>query len=139
MEVEKVWLACAIDGEGSIQAKDHEGKRAPQVQLFVYNTNVEFVNNAVRILGGSKTLDHDNHSWMERHNSFAGFRQQCYRAQCSNHRDTLPILKQILPYLIIKRAKAEKAIQLLELYDWEAGKERQMSGFARTTWRRNTG
>src|SRR5436309_13083201 len=100
-EIEKAWLDCAIDAEGSISfqkygPKDWKDKhqiprRAPRIAI--YNTDIRFTDYAASLMGTRncyRTI-HRNPRWKPIHIiSIQG-------TSC------VPILEEIFPYLIIKK------------------------------------
>jgi len=59
-ELDKVWLACAIDSEGSIfLEKTHSTNLIPRIA--VSNTNRPFVEKAVAIIREGFTVEHSSH------------------------------------------------------------------------------
>ncbi len=102
-ETEKAWLAAAIDGEGSIGFYDF-GREGRRVSITISNTNEPFIRRVKEIVGcgGSITRtafasDHKGRKPIYHYNLKGSAR--CYK-----------LLKQITPFLIIKREKAEKII-----------------------------
>jgi hypothetical protein len=119
-EAEKAWLACAIDGEGTIYVTDKVAKKTGwkvrRVVLCVCNTNLDFLTEAGRLLGNSNIeLQKD-----KRKRSLGGHRanKDCYQVRQYDRFKAVAILKELLPYLIIKKDKALAGIQLVEDTDW---------------------
>ena len=100
---EKGWLASAIDGEGSIRMVG----KYNTVSVSVCNTNKEFVEYAHKLCDAKTKIREDN-----RH---IGNRKTLYEVQIHSKEDILNVLPQILPYLIIKKNQAEKAIEVSKL------------------------
>lgn len=96
---QKGWLASAIDGEGSITID----KKHKVYSLRVTNTNKEFVEYANKLFGERNNLYIDKRK--------IDGRKIMYVAHISNKKDVRKILKEIIPYLIIKK---QQAIYLLE-------------------------
>jgi len=88
-EVDKAWIACAIDGEGSVNL---------QQQLAVTNTKPEFLDRAYSILSKLGA----NH--IIRHEIFISI---------NNRVDLLKVLPQIIPYLVIE-SKIQTAKLIIE-------------------------
>lgn len=104
------WLAGVIDGEGSIGFYDY-GKQGRRVFIQVANTNEAFVTHVRAIVGAGSSI------------------MRCYyTSKLANDPRKLPIyqwglkgsircvevLKQIVPYLIIKKTKALNIIKEIE-------------------------
>lgn len=102
-EPEKAWLACAIDGEGSIEPGLCWCRGKPQFhpRILVFNTSLSFVNEAERILGTDVKTRPVNVTTNKKTE---------YRAGLYDHKGIISILEQIFPYLIVKKEYAEVAI-----------------------------
>lgn len=109
-KIDKAWLACAIDGEGTIVFGKRGGKRHNNlVTVAIYNTNRNFLENCQRIAKtGQIRLIHPH-----RENE-----KQYFHFVIWKHTPILQLLKEILPFLIIKKLEAEKAIRLIEEHQW---------------------
>lgn len=106
-EVEAAWLACAIDGEGSFGLYDY-GKEGRRVLIQVGNTSEAFVNEFKRIIGcGSSVLR------TERMSGHLGTKPM-YHFTLKGSARCYWVLKQVIPYLIIKKEKAESIVSELE-------------------------
>lgn len=109
---EAAWLAAAVDGEGSVlflRARG-KGKAANIIRVVVHNTNRPFVEEAHRIakagrIGGPylRTGRQPMFWWL------------CVNQQAAG------VLRQIVPFLIIKRRHAEIAIEVCELKKTNTG------------------
>ena len=119
MEVEKAWLACAIDGEGTICIFEN---RYPI--LAVYNTNRAFVEYAAKLI--SKALGIPKEvagepgrpffkQVVHRHNQGKAAKaistKPIYKVQLTGTKAQI-ILRQIRPYLIIKGEKADRGLAI---------------------------
>lgn len=97
---ERSWLACAIDGEGSISL---HGEKKPtkglHIALIISNTNLSFAKKA-REITGVGTIRTD----------YRKGRKPIHRWNVQSNFIARKILVQILPYLIIKKELAELAI-----------------------------
>jgi hypothetical protein len=109
-ETEKGYLAGIIDGEGCIMLARHLGKRGK----YVYNLYVNIANTSMAL-----------HYWLEQRLPGAGYVRQNSRAVAarpnthperwkpayswivSGNRVAAVLLREIAPYLVIKRAQAE--------------------------------
>lgn len=104
---EASWLAGVIDGEGSIGLYDF-GKEGRRVSITLANTNREFVLRAREIIGCGSTVFRIN-----LHLSHKG-RKPMYMYCLKGSNRCYWALKQIIPYLIIKKIKAMEIIKELE-------------------------
>jgi len=102
-EPEKAWLACAIDGEGSIAPSLgwYNGKPSFHPRILVFNTKLPFINEAERLLGTNMSTQKI---------SVTTNKKVEYQAGLADHKEVISILEQIFPYLIINKEKAEVAI-----------------------------
>ena len=101
------WLACAIDGEGTISGNPKSIK--PRFQIAVYNTDYFFAKKAADLMGSKVS---------PLHYKVKGEVRIIYSAYSSNRMTILKILKQVEPYLVIKRMKAFAVIRsILDAYD----------------------
>ncbi len=99
------WLSAALDGEGTISFRGYG------ISLMVANSCREFVERAAEIMGGMVVGPQIDKR--------AGNRRPMYSAQLHKHQKVLSVLRCILPYLIVKKQKAERAIIALEKHDWD--------------------
>lgn len=101
--VEQSWLAGVIDGEGWIGIrKRNEIKGYYSSNIGVTNCNIPFLLNIVKITGVNRVYSkkRSNPKWRD-----------VYRWHLDGDR-VIDVLKQILPYLIIKKNQASLAIDL---------------------------
>jgi len=111
-EPEKAWLACAIDAEGSIlftgytkpNAKTGRVQRGSQIRVYLCNTCFEFTQR-FSALTGTKILARQPHGF--------GKKTQ-YEITVVAKSQVKELLTTILPYLIVKRAKAEAVLAYIE-------------------------
>ncbi len=102
-EEDIAWLACAVDGEGTI-CVDKDGR----CQVAVYNTNRKFVEKAAMLMGAK----------VYKLNRKSSEHRLVYSAYTNKKMTVLKVLKQIESRLIIKRTKAIQAIRtILDYYD----------------------
>lgn len=105
--IEAAWLAGVIDGEGSIGLYNY-GREGRRVIIQIGNTNEAFVAEVKRIIGcGSSIIRH------EFHGSHMG-RKPIYHYALKGSARCYVVLKQIAPFLIIKKNLAEKIIKEIE-------------------------
>ena len=103
-EVEAVWLACAIDGEGTIgvyrqKRKDGRAQYKYNPIIHLYNTNFDFIAHAKRLVGGCGYVCTDKHP------NNRGYKT-LYTLRLSN-RAVAVVIEQLTPHLIIKKQQAE--------------------------------
>lgn len=99
---ERAWLASAVDGEGCITNNIKNGNN---FQIYVVNTNINYLKRAQELTDGRIYI-------MNRKNM--GNRVTCYKLSVFKRAQVLKTLKEILPFLIIKKEKALKAIAILK-------------------------
>jgi hypothetical protein len=113
-ETEKAWLACAVDGEGYIcvfdKVEERTGWKYRKVQLGVTNTDLNFLAEAGRLIGNTKLYGGGKLR--------VGRKKVCYQVRQVDRFKAAAILKEIFPYLIIKKDKAAAGIRLVEGTDW---------------------
>lgn len=109
--LERVWLACAIDGEGTVFFRDNYNdpkfrgrERGRKIGILITNSDFEFISKAKEILGSNKVSFSDR----------GGHRKRIYRTGIFSIDQCLDILTQIAPYLIIKQQKAKFIIKHFE-------------------------
>lgn len=96
-ETEAAYFAGILDGEGTF---DLRGGRS--VRLIIGNCNTDLMEWLIVIGGGvHMTKQFPN-------------RQPHYRWQLNQRGDVLKLLMQVEPYMLIKRTKAQEAIQLIQ-------------------------
>jgi hypothetical protein len=97
-DTQAAWLAGFFDGEGGIYSyQAGRNKQYKSWNLAIYNTNLASLKACVRITGcGTINRKPD--------------RPRCkptWRWQIASQRNLVSVLTQILPYLVIKRAKVK--------------------------------
>ena len=102
-EPEKSWLACAIDGEGSIIPAKSKYQKGVSIRVQVNNCHREFVEKCKQITGVGYICVGKREN-----------RKPIYRWCCQANPLTLQILEQIKDYLIIKRELAELGIKYIK-------------------------
>ena len=101
------WLAGVIDGEGSIGLYNY-GKEGRRVCIQLSNTSKEFVDKTREIIGCGSQVNRDKRSY-----SHKG-KKTMYLYSLKGSNRCYWVLKQIIPYLIIKKQKAQEIIRELE-------------------------
>lgn len=111
-EHEKAWLACALDGEGSIMAS-RNGAGYYYIRIIVCNTNKDWLGHFGELINGiSWSLKvHDRNRKKVLYSVFIGKMSSVY---C--------LLKEIRPHLIIKAKDADRAIELIDIHRAETVK-----------------
>jgi hypothetical protein len=106
-EMEKVWLACAIDCEGHISFFEVKGRTKPytRVVLGVTNTSPAFLLRLKDLLPIGR---------IERLKALPTTRTPCYKFMIKGQAKVLSVLQAVEPYLVIKRDKANLAIEFLQ-------------------------
>jgi len=109
-EVKSAWLAAALDGEGCITTycrKDKGPNGVLSVAINIVNTNLDFVERFkefAKVRYKITKYSQNNENWNPQYYMCIG-----------KQKDVLRILKEIEPFLIIKRAKALLVIEWLSL------------------------
>ncbi len=106
-KTEATWLAAVIDGGGSIGIYNY-GREGRRVCIQMSNTNKEFVEKMREIIGcGSQVIRTNIHKTHKGKKPMYQYvlkgSNRCYR-----------VLRQIIPYLIIKKEKAREIVKELE-------------------------
>jgi len=122
-DIDAAWFACLIDGEGSCSiarrsARKHQKSDNHWPVLEAANTDRRLLEKAQKIAGG----------WINKITDKRGFRP-CYKWTLAG-KALGPVLRAVIPYLIIKREQAEI---LLALRDEQAGSHPGVNGLARKT------
>jgi len=117
-EATRVWLACAIDCEGNISLVKR--KRTDLVngfnllpQIGLSNTNKEFIETFI-----NKTFPNIVRlKVLKRFEKSGGKHKDKYYVQIFRMPLVYSLLKEIRPYLIIKRQQADLVMEFIELED----------------------
>ena len=104
-EEDVVWLACAIDAEGSIMLQ-YNGRGLWSARIMICNTSREFVWNALNLSKIGHMTDEIN-----RHGCKPIFRFQLNSNGCRK------ILPKVLRYLIIKKKQGTLLLEALKLLE----------------------
>ena len=108
-DVDAAWLAAAIDGEGTITVTKRKNKIVGDgysPKITIGNNCEEFVEKARRIIGHGGIYS--------RKYEIRGESRITYQFNVGSRGVILLVLKEILPYLIVKKNNAEKIIAWLE-------------------------
>lgn len=98
-EPEKAYLAGAIDGEGCVFT--YKANNRGYMGLEVANTNEDFIKYVATLIGGRIYLSDPK--------GRLGIKP-CFHVRLYRRDELIPLLKGLLPYLIIKK---QKAIEIL--------------------------
>ena len=104
------WLAGVIDGEGSLGLYNY-GREGRRVQILVINTNEAFVAHARALVGTGSSVMRCYYT-----SKLAKFPRKLpiYQWALKGSIRCVEVLKQIVPYLIIKKALALSIIEEIE-------------------------
>jgi len=99
------YVAGIIDGEGSVLiSKDHpDTKPCYTAKAIVTNTNLELIDSLMETFGGRKVVTHAG--------TFAT--KEVYQWRLCDKPSVKECLEIVLPWLLIKRAKAELVLEYL--------------------------
>jgi hypothetical protein len=100
-DVDAAWLAAAIDGEGTISLVKNRSRTSFSPFIGVFNNNEEFCKKAERLVG-SGGISKQGH---------------CYRFTTKRLDRVESTLKEILPYLIVKKSNAKLLLNWLMTRD----------------------
>ena len=109
---EAAWLAGVVDGEGSIGLYDY-GREGKRVQIQMGNTNKAFVEEMKRIIGGIGSTVYRTKFSKGGKEPHIG-RKPMFHYTLKGSLRCYFVLKQVIPYLIIKKEKAQSIINKLE-------------------------
>lgn len=112
-EAEWAYLAGIIDGEASVGIQKSNKLRNPQYvgQITIYNTSMDLMDWIAIRLGNRR---------VSTSRLYEGQNVPCHQIRITGRR-VVAILRAMLPYLIVKR---QRALRVLELYgegDWKFG------------------
>lgn len=130
--IEAAWLAAAVDADGFISLTNEVPRpgKWPVVCVGVCNTNIMFAEWAAKLMKMKSFV-------ASRGPSHFG-KKPVYVAAGKGHERVLAILKQIEPYLIIKKAKANTVIRFIENRAWGAWQDpescRRFAETVRRSW-----
>lgn len=106
-DVESAWLACAIDGEGTIELRKqtypHGWCMTPRISI--YNTNMDFVIHCKDILNVGSIYTTDSRDREKKDHSFT----------VSSAHEIYTVLKKIKNFLIIKKEIATLLLEFLDI------------------------
>lgn len=107
------WLAGIIDGEGTITLKKKRRKDNGNINYIpltvINNTNLEFLER-IKEICGCGTIAQQSSSYTKKHPNW----NLIYRLEIKGSFNVKTLLKQVYPYLIIKRKHAEIVMRICE-------------------------
>lgn len=101
---EASWLAGVIDGEGSIGLYNY-GREGRRVLVQIGNTNEKFVKKVRAVIGCGSSVR--RHKFASSHKGRKPMYHYCLKGSIRCYF----VLKQVLPYLIIKKQLAKKILK----------------------------
>ncbi len=122
-ELEKAWLAGIIDGDGcfTISLRKQHNSKIPslniwcQVCITAKTENRWYLDKIVDMVGMGKV-------YLKKQGSPQGYSVVTY--QTTNFQDTLSLARLVYPYLVLKKEKARKLIEILEYWTTVRGRRR---------------
>jgi len=125
--VDASWLAAAIDGEGCLYLEKIERcqSRTYRSVILISNTNLDFVQHAMDLIGAGY-IDHISARPSRTSN---GFCQPLYTYHLQGRVVVGAVMKAILPYVIIKKDRAELMIQASEIGDSRFASRREKANW----------
>jgi len=105
-EVDKAWLAAAVDGEGCIGVYKN-GRGGTYFHFEIVNTNYAFLKKCLDICESGKITVKSEKN---------GNCNRCFIFKICKKESAIKVLEEILPYLIIKRTRAKHTLSWLEKY-----------------------
>lgn len=106
-EAEKVWIACAIDCEGSVELQRNRNGASFTPRVRISNTCKDFVEAAQLILGCGTINTQGNLPNNRKDSHILSF-------YSNNIRSFLP---EVLPYMVIKYPQAHALLEALEILE----------------------
>ena len=111
--IDKVWLACAIDSEGTIgyYRRGFNQDRVPmwRVSCYIANSDRQYIENCAYLMG-SNVKERPEDTRIAKDGS--PYKPRYYTEV--THLKAYRVIKQILPYLIIKANRAREVLALYE-------------------------
>ncbi len=100
---EAAYLAGIVDGEGSLYLRSDKRGPTKYTRIIIGITSIELIEWLREKVGGNPA--HTDKPLPKR--------STVYRWQVSHHLDCATVLRQIIPYLVIKRAKAQEMLDFI--------------------------
>jgi hypothetical protein len=119
-EIEKAWLAAVVDSEGTIGLTKNTLKKKRVITkdqvtyirysalMMIVNTNYEFIDRCQKLIGSNEAK--------HRRNARFG-KKEVWGIFLRNRAQLLSVLRDIEPYLIIKRELSRRLIEWLEWFE----------------------
>ena len=113
--VDASWLAAAIDGEGCLYLSKDDRFQNPRYSsvILISNTNLDFVQHAMDLIGAG----YIDYTPARPSKTSQGFCHAIYTYHLKGRVVVGAVMKAILPYVIIKKDRAELMIQASEIDD----------------------
>lgn len=99
----KTYLAALIDGEGSICVESDKRRVTCRPRVTIANNCEELLRFAQKLINGSYV-----------YHIFSTEKGNLYQLNLCRSKCVMELLEEILPYLIVKRRKAEEALIFLQ-------------------------
>jgi hypothetical protein len=103
--VNRTWLACAIDSEGSIYIRRSNNTMMPCVRLV--NSNKQFIEKARAIIGSGC------HFYTVEPSSTNTNTRTLFEIQVFSLKEVKKVLDLILPFLVVKKDRAELCLEFV--------------------------
>lgn len=121
------YLAGLFDGEGTFTISNSPPRNgSPSYafrEVYVTNTNLEVLEWLKSKLGGTiRITRHSGKGWKDVYKWHAGAKQHYY------------VVKNILPFLIIKKKQAELILKFIKLKDKQNASKRGRKGLTKSEW-----
>lgn len=107
---EQIWIAALLDCDGSIGIWKSE--RGEKIRYRVY---IVFTNTNKKIAEKFKNIVHGRLVKKENKTQHKSNGKPLYYAKRNDMVNTYPILKQILPYLVIKKEQAQLILEFIDI------------------------
>lgn len=108
--VDRAYIASMIDGEGCISVEwGGRDKNIPRIHVAITNTCEKLMTYLTDIIGGGVASSH-----LKSDRRVGVSRRTVYQYRISAARDVLCLLKQVSKYLIVKKDRADLAIEFIE-------------------------
>jgi len=126
LETEKSYIAGLVDGEGCIYIDKYKDKRNKSGN-YNYCLRVSIANTFFGLmewLGNKLSKEYHNHVLNQKGKEYINGRKPCYVWKiCGTN--AINFLKEIYPYLIIKKKQCEKAFEFSETHFDNAKRDRK--------------
>ena len=109
-KTDAAWLAGLFDGEGCVSLNSKPGRINPNLKITINMSNREVIEKVVEVTGVGKlyVIDYEGGKYRD---EMSKTRKNQYR-WIAYGGNAVILLRQMLPWLIVKRRKAEIGIKL---------------------------